>query len=88
MKLTSDLIKCPAGTLVSETIQGPGCRCRITQETLTRVENSHSLQNFCAGKYGECPVWRREKEEIAARKEKEFQKAINQSALTSPDRPT
>jgi hypothetical protein len=88
MKLNPDLIKCPAGDVVNETIEGPGCRCRITKETLTREANSHTLQNFCAAKYTECPVWRREKDEIAARREKEFAKQIDSSVLPSTDRPT
>lgn len=86
VRLTNEIIKCPAGELVTETIQGAGCRCRITRETLTAVENGQSLRAFCAGKYVECPVWRREKRAIAERKARELHDEI---AATSPsgDRP-
>ena len=86
MRLTNEIIKCPAGELVTETIQGAGCRCRITRETLTAHENGQSLRSFCAGKYINCPVWRREKRAIAERKARELHDEI---AATSPsgDRP-
>ena len=86
VKLTSATIKCPAGDLVSETIQGPACRCRITRETLTTVENASSLNAFCAGKDQNCPVWRREKRAIAERKARELHDEIKATASTT-DRP-
>jgi hypothetical protein len=86
VKLTSSRIKCPAGDLVTETIQGAGCRCRITRETLTAVENASSLNAFCAGKYMDCPVWRREKRAIAERKARQLHDEITATA-PSGDRP-
>lgn len=86
MKLTSKTIKCPAGELVSETLQGPACRCRITRETLTAYENASSLNAFCASRYTQCPVWVREKRAIAERKARELHDEINATA-PSGERP-
>jgi hypothetical protein len=82
-RLSPDTIRCPAGDLVVETIQGSGCRCRITRETLTEAENAGSLNNFCAGKYTQCPVWRREKEAIAERKRKQLHEEIASTDSTA-----
>ena len=86
VKLLPQVIKCPAGDFVQETIQGSGCRCRITRETLTEVENPSTLNNFCAGRYTTCPVWREEKQAIAERKRQQLHDRI---AATTPtaDRP-
>lgn len=86
VKLLPQVIRCPAGEFVQETIQGSGCRCRITRETLTAVENASTLNNFCAGRYVECPVWQREKEAIAERKRQALHDAIASTDLTA-DRP-
>ena len=76
MRITAKDIECPAGLLVEETIQGPACRCRITQETITAHENPTSLEAFCVGKYIECPVWIREKKAIAADKARDLHREI------------
>lgn len=74
---------------IDETIRGPGCRCRVTHETLTRDENSHSLQNFCAGKYTNCPIWKREKEAILEKKRKQLETQIKGSIpVSQQSRPT
>jgi hypothetical protein len=82
VNLDPNIIRCPAGELVQETIQGPACRCRITRETITASENSRSLKSFCAGKYIECPIWRREKRAIAERKARELHDEIKATSPT------
>lgn len=85
--LESEAIKCPAGVFVAETIRGPACRCRITQETLTVVENAGTLRAFCAADYKACPTWRAEKEAIAERRDKLLHAEIGdvQASLDRPE---
>lgn len=78
---TSLEIRCPAGVLLTETVEGPACRCRITHDTIGIAKNPHSIAAFCAGKYVECPVWRREKKAIAERRLKELEREIEPSAV-------
>jgi len=86
VKLTPAIIRCPAGDFVTETIQGAGCRCRITRETLTENENASSLNAFCAGRYTNCPVWRREKKAIAEGKRQQLHREI-ESVEETTERP-
>lgn len=79
-------VTCPAGRQLGETTQGPACRCAITRETLTADENPTSLFAFCGGIYTECPVWRREKDAIAADQARALEREITRAA-PSKDRP-
>lgn len=73
-------ITCPAGEGVEHTMYGPACRCRILKETITRDENSHTLQAYCAGDYRTCNVWQRMKEETEANRDHEFERQIASAA--------
>jgi hypothetical protein len=51
-------VLCPAGERIGETAQGPACRCRIAQETITAATNPSSLRAYCMADWRGCPIWR------------------------------
>jgi hypothetical protein len=62
-------VLCPAGERIGETAQGPACRCRIAQETITAAANPSSLSAYCMADWRGCPIWRDARErELASRK--------------------
>jgi hypothetical protein len=87
-RLTQDAIVCPAGLLLQETLKGPGVRCRITQETITSIENRATLNQYCAGDYKKCHVWRKEKEAIAEDKARALHREIKKSDHRTGHRPS
>lgn len=61
-------VACPAGLPIAERAAGAGCRCRITATDLLSATDPSSLEAFCLSPQGyrSCPVWRHEKDAIAA----------------------
>lgn len=51
-------VTCPAGERIGETLEGPGCRCRIEGSTITSARDGSSLAIFCTGEHTMCPTWR------------------------------
>lgn len=55
-------VTCPAGERIGETLEGPGCRCRIESSTITASKDGSSLAIFCMGAHELCPTWRMARE--------------------------
>lgn len=51
-------VECPAGERIGETLEGPGCRCRIEGSIVTAAKDGSSLRIFCMGEFELCPTWR------------------------------
>jgi hypothetical protein len=63
-------VLCPAGERIMETAQGPACRCRVAQETITAATNPSSLSAYCMADWRGCPIWIDAREREEARRKK------------------
>lgn len=51
-------VTCPAGERIGESLDGPGCRCRIEGSIITAARDGSSLAVYCMGEHALCPTWR------------------------------
>ena len=62
VQTAASALQCPAGQPLEDVEgKGPGVRCNIAHTTLNRDADSRSLRAFCAGCYGDCPIFRRQR---------------------------